>query len=76
MPLIRDPVHVPPLHASQGKPGIRVLHRRGQWAATVVCVQWPTLWVQYDADRERGISRATVLSAADVVLLATVERRP
>ena len=46
----------PSLSASAAIPGTRVLHRRGQWIATIVDVALPYYcWIVYDSDRgEKG----------------------
>ena len=56
------------LSASAAIPGTRVLHRRGQWYATIVAVALPYCWIVYDMDRDGGRGREKRLRLDDLTL--------
>ena len=58
----------PPLSASAAIPGVRVLHRRGQWYAIIVAVALPYCWIVYDMDRDEGRGREKRLRLEDLAL--------
>jgi hypothetical protein len=74
--MISDPLRAPLLPAIHATPGMRVLHRRGQWLATVVRREPPWIWVRYDDDAQRGRPYPRRLHEADVVRYGDVQCPP
>jgi hypothetical protein len=74
--MIRDPLRAPLLPAVHATPGMRVLHRRGQWLATVVRTAPPWIWVLYDDDTHRGMPYPKRVHEADLVRYGDVRRPP
>ena len=60
-----------PLSESEALPGTRVLHRRGQWYATIVAVALPYCWIVYAMDRDEGRAREKRLRCEDLALYRT-----
>jgi hypothetical protein len=73
--LITDPLRAPRLSAPTCAPGMEILHARGQWAATVVRIEGPHIWVYYSDDLARGIKREKRVQPEVFVRLSDVVRR-
>lgn len=69
---ITDPLRARPLAPTEALPGLRVVVRQQQWLATIVALDGAHVWVQYDADRQRGIFQSKRLPLASVCRLADV----